>query len=60
MNGKGSTRRPSQVSDKQVAASWARVFGLRQMDDAERRRLWDKVGDEMAQWLSSGMPKARL
>lgn len=27
MNGKGSSRRPSQVSAKQVAENWERTFG---------------------------------
>lgn len=27
MNGKGSARRPSQVSQKQVAENWERTFG---------------------------------
>lgn len=32
MNGKGSKRRPQQISDQQMADNWERVFGKARKD----------------------------
>lgn len=61
MNGKGDKRRPRQVSREQYDANWDAIFradaDAAALSDQERRRLWDKAGDDLARWLSSGMPK---
>ena len=39
--GKGSTRRPAQVKDSELEASWERTFGVREqpLPDADPVRL---------------------
>ncbi|WP_332823274.1 hypothetical protein [Stutzerimonas kunmingensis] len=46
MSGKGSGRRPQQVSEDEAAANWARIFGKREPANKESGEI--KCAEESA------------